>query len=190
MRVTLPCLSHKQQIFTANDVWLWRPHFSGKVLTTVWLLSPTNPKKPFCPVFSRLFRKFGNLLQIRWKPAKPWNYSMLSGCAWKLRQLAELLLTSIKIAKAGRKHMNLCLRPASCPYRLYPYDTLCTYGVKQLKLLGFSQRHLFWCSLMVDLKRLELSTSRMRTERSPEWFRYMHPKFLKKCRENKNIEKT
>ena len=54
-----------------------------------------------------------------------------------------------------------------CPYRLYPYDTLCTYGVKQLKLLGFSQRHLFWCSLMVDLKRLELSTSRMRTERSP-----------------------
>ena len=55
---------------------------------------------------------------------------------------------------------------------------------KSLKLLGFSQRHLFWCSLMVDLKRLELSTSRMRTERSPEWFRYMHPKFLKKCREN------
>ena len=43
---------------------------------------------------------------------------------------------------------------------------------------------------LVDLKRLELSTSRMRTERSPEWFRYMHPKFLKKCRENKNIEKT
>ena len=30
-----------------------------------------------------------------------------------------------------------------CPYQLYPYDTLCTYGVKQLKLLGFSQRHLF-----------------------------------------------
>ena len=49
----------------------------------------------------------------------------------------------------------------------YPYDTLCTYEVEQLKLLGFSQRHLFWCSLMVDLKRLELSTSRMRTERSP-----------------------
>ena len=36
---------------------------------------------------------------------------------------------------------------------------------------------------MVDLKRLELSTSRMRTERSPEWFRYMHPKFL----ENRKI---
>ena len=35
-----------------------------------------------------------------------------------------------------------------CPCQLYPYDTLCTYGVKQLKLLGFSQRHLFWCSLM------------------------------------------
>ena len=44
--------------------------------------------------------------------------------------------------------MNLCLRPASCPYRLYPHDTLCTYGAKQLKLLGFSQRHLFGCSLM------------------------------------------
>ena len=41
-----------------------------------------------------------------------------------------------------------------CPYQLYPHDTLCTYGVKQLKLLGFSQRHLFGCSLMVDLKRL------------------------------------
>ena len=26
-----------------------------------------------------------------------------------------------------------------CPYRLYPHDTLCTYGVKQLKLLGFSR---------------------------------------------------
>ena len=22
-----------------------------------------------------------------------------------------------------------------CPYRLYPHDTLCTYGAKQLKLL-------------------------------------------------------
>ena len=76
-----------------------------------------------------------------------------------------------------------------CPYQLYPYDTLCTYGAKQLKLLGFSQRHLFWCSLMVDLKRLELSTSRMRTERSPEWFRYMHPKFLKNNSKYKNIEK-
>ena len=35
-----------------------------------------------------------------------------------------------------------------CPYQLYPHDTLCTYGVKQLKLLGFLQRHLFGCSLM------------------------------------------
>ena len=42
-----------------------------------------------------------------------------------------------------------------CLYRLYPYDTLCTYGVKQLKLLGFSQRHLFGCSLMVDSTGLE-----------------------------------
>ena len=31
-----------------------------------------------------------------------------------------------------------------CPYRLHPHDTLCTYGVKQLKLLGFSRRYLFW----------------------------------------------
>ena len=51
--------------------------------------------------------------------------------------------------------MNLCLRPASCPYRLYPYDTLCTYGVKQLKLLGFSQRHLFWCSLMAKNRNFD-----------------------------------
>ncbi len=42
---------------------------------------------------------------------------------------------------------------------------------------------------MVDLKRLELSTSRMRTERSPEWFRYMPPKFLENSRKYKNIEK-
>ena len=33
--------------------------------------------------------------------------------------------------------MNLCLRPASCPYRLYPHDTLCTYGVKQLSFKAF-----------------------------------------------------
>ena len=46
-----------------------------------------------------------------------------------------------------------------CPYQLYPYDTLCTYGVKQLKLLGFSQRHLFWFSLMVETGGLEPSTS-------------------------------
>ena len=26
----------------------------------------------------------------------------------------------------------------------YPYDTLCTYEVEQLKLLGFSRRYLFW----------------------------------------------
>ena len=24
-----------------------------------------------------------------------------------------------------------------CPYQLYPYDTLCTYGVKQLRIQGF-----------------------------------------------------
>ena len=39
-------------------------------------------------------------------------------------------------------------------------------------------------NILVDLKRLELSTSRMRTERSPKWFRYMHPKFLEN---SKNI---
>lgn len=31
------------------------------------------------------------------------------------------------------------LAPCFCPYQLYPYDTLCTYEVKQLKLLGFSR---------------------------------------------------
>ena len=85
--------------------------------------------------------------------------------------------------------MHLSLRLAFARTDCTPYDTLCTYGAKQLKLLGFSQRHLFWCSLMVDLKRLELSTSRMRTERSPEWFRYMPPKFLENSRKYKNIEK-
>ena len=25
-----------------------------------------------------------------------------------------------------------------CPYRLYPHDTLCTYGAKQLQKQGFS----------------------------------------------------
>ena len=34
--------------------------------------------------------------------------------------------------------------PCFCLYRLYPHDTLCTYWVKQLKLLGFSRRYLFW----------------------------------------------
>ena len=45
-----------------------------------------------------------------------------------------------------------------CPYQLYPYDTLCTYGVKQLKLLGFSQWHLFGCSLMASSTLLDPST--------------------------------
>ena len=53
-----------------------------------------------------------------------------------------------------------------CPYQLYPYDTLCTYGVKQLKLPGFSQRHLFWCSLMVETGGLEPSTSCVWSKRS------------------------
>ena len=46
-----------------------------------------------------------------------------------------------------------------CPYRLYPHDTLCTYGVKQLKLLGFSQRHLFWCRLMEQDTGVEPASS-------------------------------
>ena len=40
--------------------------------------------------------------------------------------------------------------PCFCLYRLYPHDTLCTYWVKQLKLLGFSRRYLFWFSLMAS----------------------------------------
>ena len=44
--------------------------------------------------------------------------------------------------------MHLSLRLAFARTDCTPYDTLCTYGVKQLNLLGFSQRHLFWCSLM------------------------------------------
>ena len=43
--------------------------------------------------------------------------------------------------------------------------------------------------LLVDPKGFEPSTSRMRTERSPECFRYMHPKFLENSRKYKNIEK-
>ena len=44
----------------------------------------------------------------------------------------------------------------------------CKKAQKSLKLLGFLHQHLCGCRLMVDLKRLELSTSRMRTERSPK----------------------
>ena len=44
--------------------------------------------------------------------------------------------------------MHLSLRLAFARTDCTPHDTLCTYGAKQLKLLGFSQRHLFWCSLM------------------------------------------
>ena len=62
--------------------------------------------------------------------------------------------------------------------------------LKDAKKFGIFCKNQKIPNVLVDLKRLELSTSRMRTERSPEWFRYMHPKFLKKCRENKNIEKT
>ena len=44
--------------------------------------------------------------------------------------------------------MHLSLRLAFARTDCTPHDTLCTYGAKQLKLLGFSQRHLFWFSLM------------------------------------------
>ena len=59
--------------------------------------------------------------------------------------------------------MNLCLRPASCPYRLYPHDTLCTYGVKQLRLQVFSS----W-------QGMRDSNPRKRSQ-SPVCYRYTNP---------------
>ena len=46
--------------------------------------------------------------------------------------------------KARRKLMHLSLRLAFARTDCTPHDTLCTYEVKQLKLLGFSRRYLFW----------------------------------------------
>ena len=43
--------------------------------------------------------------------------------------------------------MHLSLRLAFARTDCTPHDTLCTYGAKQLKLLGFSQRHLFLVQL-------------------------------------------
>ena len=87
-------LSHQQQIFTANDVWSWRSRFSGKDLTTVWLLPSANLKKLFCPVFSRLsgkFRFFGKLgenLQslenMAFYQTAPENPDSLHSCCWHL----------------------------------------------------------------------------------------------------------
>ena len=54
--------------------------------------------------------------------------------------------------------MHLSLRLAFARTDCTPHDTLCTYGVKQLKLLGFSQRHLFWCNLMASSTLLDPST--------------------------------
>ena len=61
--------------------------------------------------------------------------------------------------------------------------------LKDAKKFGIFCKNQKIPNVLVDLKRLELSTSRMRTERSPEWFRYMHPKFLENSRKYKNIEK-
>ena len=55
--------------------------------------------------------------------------------------------------------MHLSLRLAFARTDCTPHDTLCTYGAKQLKLLGFSQRHLFGCSLMVAGEGFEPPTS-------------------------------
>ena len=98
------------------------------------------------------------------------------------------------LGKAAQKALGKGTGPSNLPKPIlvsfcHASKNGCKKAQKSLKLLGFSQRHLFWCSLMVDLKRLELSTSRMRTERSPECFRYMHPKFLENSRKYKNIEK-
>ena len=48
------------------------------------------------------------------------------------------------VKKARRKLKCMSLRLAFARTSCTPYDTLCTYGVKQLKLLGFSRRYLFW----------------------------------------------
>ena len=117
------CANHIASTFPINSKFSPPTMFDRDDPTSaakVWLLPPTKSKKTFCPVFSMLSGKFGNLRQTRWKPAKPWKYSILSVDAWKLRQLAQLLLTSIKITEAGRKHKFMCLRPAPCPYRLLP----------------------------------------------------------------------
>ena len=49
-----------------------------------------------------------------------------------------------------------------CPYRLYPYDTLCTYGVKQLKFLGFSNRNSDKIRECLRLRRYSLSVLQLR----------------------------
>ena len=54
--------------------------------------------------------------------------------------------------------MHLSLRLAFARTDCTPHDTLCTYGAKQLKLLGFSQWHLFGCSLMASSTLLDPST--------------------------------
>ncbi len=77
------------------------------------------------------------------------------------------------LRKAAQKALGKGTGPSNLPKPIlasfcHASKNGCKKARKSLKLLGFSQRHLFWCSLMVDLKRLELSTSRMRTERSPK----------------------
>ena len=52
--------------------------------------------------------------------------------------------------------------PCFCPYRLYPYDTLCTYGVKQLKFLGFSNRNSDKIRECLRLRRYSLSVLQLR----------------------------
>ena len=83
-----------------------------------WLIFPVNPEKPVCSVFICLCSSHGG---------RRGSGHALSLCK-----------------KVRRKLKSMSLRLTFARTDCYPYDTLCTYEVEQLKLLGFSRRYLFW----------------------------------------------
>ena len=68
------------------------------------------------------------------------------------------------LGKAAQKALGKGTGPSNLPKPIlasfcHASKNGCKKAQKSLKLLGFSQRHLFWCSLMVETGGLEPSTS-------------------------------
>ena len=113
-------------------------------------------EKAISPVLSRDSGMFG----------ESWLYCQKSAQCLKTQHFISLHLKNADRWHCSCQALSLCKKQDanSCIWvcvlllpvpTVPPYDTLCTYGVKQLKLLGFSRWYLFWFSLMVDSTGLE-----------------------------------
>ena len=118
------------------------------VVTTVWLLPSAKPKKPISPVLSRDSGMFGESWLCCRKSAQCLKTQHFISSHLKMPTVDIAPVKLYPYVKSKTQTQMHEFASCFCLYRLYPHDTLCTYRAKQLKLLGFSQRHLFgaaWC---------------------------------------------